>query len=222
VQVVIWDRLTYAVAVPVAAVAVIAGVVSFGHIEALALTEHQPLADARLLPLAVDGLIVAGSVILLAGYWLGWLGVVTGVAATLFANIESGLPWGPLAATVAAWPAVAFTVASFILERWLKRQVSGTRRGAPGGSEVAEIVDESSVILPDPSQPEPSPATCGHEVAGTAEENVVRAYLHGRDCLGEVPSQRRLAAAWNVSRPKVATLVGSLNGHGGAHEADHG
>ena len=66
--------------------------VSFSHIEALALAQHQTIAEARLLPLAVDGLIAAGSVILLAGYWLGWLGVVTGVAATLFANIESGLP----------------------------------------------------------------------------------------------------------------------------------
>ena len=111
-----------AAAIPVAMVAVIAGIVSYGHIETLALSVHQPIGDARLLPFAVDFLIVAGSVIVLAGYWLGWLGVVAGVAGTLFANIESGLPYGGLAATVAAWPAIAFTVASFMLERWLKRQ----------------------------------------------------------------------------------------------------
>ncbi len=109
-------------AVPVAVVAIIAGIVSYGHIETLALSVHQPIGDARLLPFAVDFLIVAGSVIVLAGYWLGWLGVVVGVAGTLFANVESGLPYGRLAATVAAWPAIAFTVASFMLERWLKRQ----------------------------------------------------------------------------------------------------
>jgi hypothetical protein len=110
-------------ALPVTVVAVIAGVVSYSHVVSLGLRTDQSAVDAHLLPLAVDGLIVAGSVILLAGSWLGWLGVVLGVAATLFANLESGLPHGPLAAIVATWPAVAFTVASFMLERWLKAQI---------------------------------------------------------------------------------------------------
>lgn len=216
-----WDTKTqaYAAAFPVAAVAVIAGIVSYGHIEALALHVHQTLTAARLLPFAVDLLIVAGSVVVLAGYWLGWLCVVAGVAGTLFANVESGLPYGPLAATVAAWPAVAFTVASFTLERWLNKQVS---RGGTGGQTVAE----SSATPADrresagaqnyaPVPPEPVVATCGHEAASTPEERVVQDYLHGRDCLGETPSQRALAAAHNVSRPKVAALVGPLNG--GSH-----
>lgn len=90
-----WDRSAIVAALPVAAVAVIAGVVSFGHIEGLALAQHQPIADARLLPLAVDGLIVSGSVILLCGSALGWLGVVPGIVATVFANVESGIGHGP-------------------------------------------------------------------------------------------------------------------------------
>jgi hypothetical protein len=127
-----WNRTAILAALPVAAVAVIAGVVSFSHIEALGLRTGQSITDARLLPLAVDGLIVAGSVILLAGSWLGWIGVALGVAGTLYANVMSGLPRGPLAATVAAWPAIAFTVASFMLERWLKAQVvTGVPEGAP-------------------------------------------------------------------------------------------
>ena len=181
------DRSAILAALPVAAVAVIAGVVSYSHIEALGLRTGQSITDARLLPLAVDGLIVAGSVILLAGSLLGWLAVVPGVGATVFANVASGLPHGPLAATVAAWPAAAFSLASFTLERWLK---SRARPVAASG------------------------APCGHVVAETLDETVVRAYLHGRDCLGQPPSQRWLAATYNVSRPKVADLVGSLNGHG--------
>lgn len=219
-----WDRLTIAAAVPVAIVAVIAGVVSYGHIEALALSVHQTLAAARLLPFSVDFLIVAGSVIILAGYWLGWLGVASGVAATLFANVQSGLPYGPLSATVAAWPAVAFTVASFLLERWIKRQVS---RGGQGGSEVAAgqepNVRDTHITPPELAtldQPEPPPATCGHEVASTPEEAVVQAYLHERDCLGGKPSMRALAKVHGVSRPRVAALVGSLNGHGQPEEVD--
>jgi hypothetical protein len=193
VQVVTWTRQTLAVAAPVAAVAIIAGVVSYGHIEALALAQHQTIAQARMLPFAVDFLIVAGSVVVLGGYWLGWVGVVAGVAATLFANVESGLPYGPLAATVAAWPAVAFTVASFILERWIKRQV--THGGQGGRPDLAGIPG------------------CTHAATGTAAEMVVSAYLHGRDCLGQAPSQRKLSATYGVHRTKVAALVGPLNGH---------
>jgi hypothetical protein len=126
-----WNRTAVLAAVPVAAVAVIAGVVSYSHIEALGLATGQSLTDARLLPLAVDGLIIAGSVILLAGSRLGWIGVALGVAGTLYANVMSGLPRGPLAATVAAWPAIAFTVASFMLERWLKAQVVAVPEAVP-------------------------------------------------------------------------------------------
>lgn len=215
-----WDKLTIAAAVPVAIVAIIAGVVSYGHIEALALSVHQSLAAARMLPFSVDFLIVAGSVIILAGYWLGWLGVAFGVAGTLYANVMSGLPYGPVSATIAAWPAVAFTVASFLLERWLKRQVS---QGGQGGTEVAapvvnpyrNLTDDELIMGADPTRT----ATCGHTVAGTPEENVVQAYLHGRDCLGDVPSQRHLAATHGIHRTKVAALVGPLNGTGGRHAA---
>jgi hypothetical protein len=126
-----WNRTALLAALPVAAVAVIAGVVSFSHIAALGLRTGQSPADAHLLPLAVDGLIVAGSVIILAGSSLGWLGVALGVAGTLYANVMSGLPRGPLAATVAAWPAIAFTVASFMLERWLKAQVNAAPGAVP-------------------------------------------------------------------------------------------
>ena len=111
-------------ALPVALVALVAGTVSYSHIVGLGLRTGQSPVDAHLLPLAVDGLIAAGSVILAAGSWLGWLGVVPGVGATLFANLESGLPHGQLAAIVATWPAIAFTVASFMLERWLRSQAA--------------------------------------------------------------------------------------------------
>jgi hypothetical protein len=45
----------------VLAVAVVAGIVSFSHIEGLALAHGYTLGTARLLPVSVDGLIVAAS-----------------------------------------------------------------------------------------------------------------------------------------------------------------
>jgi hypothetical protein len=201
-----WTRTAVLAAVPVAAVAVMAGVVSFSHIETLALRAHQSITDARLLPFSIDGLIVAGAAVVLAGYWLGWLSVALGVAATVFSNVESGLPYGPLPATVAAWPAIAFSVASFVLERWLKTHVD---RGGPGGQSAAAAHADWNTAHTDFLSPA---ATCGHILAGPADEVVVNAYLHGRDCLGKPPSQRSLAATYGLHRTKVAALVGPLNG----------
>ena len=167
--------------------ATFAGIVSYSHIYRLALATGQTGTAARLMPLSVDCLIIAGSVILFqAGpsqQWLGWLGVAPGVAATLFANVESGISHGWLAATVNGWPALAFCLASFMLERWLRGQ------GQPAPAGVGQ---------------------CAHRVARTAEEAVVQSYLHIRDCLGEQPSQRQLSAGFGISRPKVAELVGAL------------
>jgi hypothetical protein len=144
-------------ALPVALVALVAGTVSYSHIVSLGLRTGQSPADAHLLPLAVDGLIVSGSVILLAGSWLGWLAVVPGVAATLFANLESGLPHGQLAATVATWPAIAFTVSAAVLERWLAGQ-GGTESGSRDMTHNSTFTESSATVADLPSLADPVPA----------------------------------------------------------------
>jgi hypothetical protein len=125
-------RTVVLAALVVGLVAAIAGIVSYSHITALGLRTHQGWADSHLLAVPIDGLIVAGSVILLAGYWMGWLCVIAGVAGTLFANLEFGLPYGALPAVVSTWPAVAFTVATFVLERWLRSRRTQPAQAAQG------------------------------------------------------------------------------------------
>jgi hypothetical protein len=137
-----WDRPAIIAAQPVAVVAAVAGAVSYSHIVALGLRVGQDSADAHLLPVSVDGLIIAGSVIIMCGSLLGWVGVVLGVAATLFANVEAGLPHGALSAAVSAWPAFAFTCASFMLERWLKSQAGRTAGPPPEVAALHAQVDE--------------------------------------------------------------------------------
>jgi hypothetical protein len=144
-----WNWRAVTACFPVAVVAVIAGVVSYGHIEHLALLDHQSLDAARLYPFAVDFLIVAGSVLLLDGFSLGWLSVGAGVAATLYANVESGVSYGAGSATLAAWPAVAFTVASFTLERYIKRRLLNQ----PVAETVAEVVAEPEPVAVQPEAP---------------------------------------------------------------------
>jgi hypothetical protein len=119
-----WSKIVSGVAIM--AVAAVAGVISYTHIYELTVQLHQPVMVARLMPFGVDGLIVAGSVALLQAApgqaWLGWIGVGPGVVISLFANVESGIRYGRLAAIWAGIPAVAFSLATFILERWIKAQ----------------------------------------------------------------------------------------------------
>lgn len=207
-----WSRLTAGLALLV--VASVTGVISYTHVYDLTVSLHQPVMVARLMPFGVDGLIVVGSVVLLQAApgqaWLGWLGVVPGVAASLFANVEPGLRWGPLAAGWAGVPAASFALATFLLERWLKAQAShGGQGGAediPGNGRDARKVGQVS--------------HCPHGVAATAEEAVVQAFLHARDCAEAPLSQRHLATAFGLSRPKVAELVGPLLAEANGHRVD--
>jgi Protein of unknown function (DUF2637) len=100
-----------------AVVALGAAFVSYRHIEHLALAEGQPFVAALIYPVIVDGLIATGSALVFDGLQAGWACVVPGIAATLFANVESGIGHGPLGAALASWPAVAFSLATFVLER---------------------------------------------------------------------------------------------------------
>ena len=175
---------------PVGLVATIAGIVSYSHIVALGLRTHQGSGDAHLLPFAVDFLIVAGSVILLAGYWLGWLCVAAGVAGTLFANLEFGLPYGWLSAVVSTWPAVAFTVATFVLERWLR---SRRRQQEPG-------------TVPSPAGAVPSDS----ETAAAASLRVLLA-AGNPWTVNQLQEQFRLTRA-QATKVRQQVLAGS-NGH---------
>lgn len=119
-----WSRLIAGLAL--GAVAGVTGRISYLHIKALTLALHQPAQVAQIMPFGVDGLIVVGSVVLLQAAdgqeWLGWLCIGPGVAASVFANAESGLPYGLMSAGWATVPAIAFAVATFTFERWLKGQ----------------------------------------------------------------------------------------------------
>ena len=107
--------LRWLAAVVVLAVAAFAAIVSYSHIYDLARGHGQAGTAARLLPLSVDGLILAASLVLLhearsgrAAPVLARLMLLLGIGATVGANISYGLPFGALGALVSAWPAVAF------------------------------------------------------------------------------------------------------------------
>lgn len=183
-------------------VATVTGVISYTHIYELTLALHQHEMAARLWAFGIDGLIVAGSIVLLQAvesqaWWLGWLGVGPGVALSVFANVESGIKYGWLAAAWAGTPAVSFALTTFMLERWLKAH-AGQRQATTGLT---------------PEQPgitfrSPVPAD-----AQNAAEIALRATL----AAGNPLSNRQLETRFGLTRSeatKVRELVSvSSNGH---------
>ncbi|MFI6485764.1 DUF2637 domain-containing protein [Nonomuraea sp. NPDC050663] len=90
-------------------VAAIAAVVSYRHMHELALRHGESELGAALVPLAVDGMIVASSMsTLLASRYgrrggaLAWVLLVIGSLASLEANVAVADPT-PIARLIAAW-----------------------------------------------------------------------------------------------------------------------
>ena len=196
-----WSRIVAGLALTT--VAAVAGVISYTHIDALTLALGGSPMAGHLMPFGVDGQIVVGSVVLLTtsgrqAHW-GWLGIVPGMAESLFANFESGIAHGLRAAGWATVPAASFAVATFLLEKWAKSQFGHLGQGGQPNTDASGKDDGEDDTNP-----------CSHYIASTAEESAIQAWLHARDCEGEPLSQRQLSAAFGISRPRVAELVGGL------------
>src|SRR3984885_11903939 len=109
------DRvIRWSTALAVLGVAAVAAIASYEHAYKLVSAHGESGWTAHMVPLTVDGLIYASSMVMLdsarrktpippLARWL--LGL--GIAATLAANVAHGLGHGLTGAAVAAWPAVA-------------------------------------------------------------------------------------------------------------------
>lgn len=125
-----------ATAAAVSSVAAFAAVISYDHIYDIARQHGGTVLAARLLPLSVDGLILAMSLVMLHEARQGdqapalarcMLGL--GVAATVAANVTYGVAFGVLGAIIWAWPAVAFVGAvevDLLMVRKARRETSGS------------------------------------------------------------------------------------------------
>lgn len=131
------DRYRQMTAAAVLIVAAIAAVVSYLHIVRLALAYGQEPVAAYLLPLSIDGMVAASSLVMLRAArtgvstpWLARTGLVLAVAATLGANIAAGLAHGWPGAVLSGWPAVAFVVSA-------ETAISMSRRKPPRAAPAA-------------------------------------------------------------------------------------
>ena len=135
-------------------VAAVAAVASYEHAYDLVRMHGESGWTARMVPLTVDGLIYASSMVMLdsarrktpvpaLARWL--LGL--GIAATPAANVAHGLGHGLIGAAVAAWPAVAL-VGSYELLMMVIRSSQVPAQDKPdSGHEADPIAGTSSRIV---------------------------------------------------------------------------
>jgi hypothetical protein len=188
------DRvIRWSTAAAVIGVAVVAAVVSYEHACALVHAHGETGWTARLIPLTVDGLIWASSMVMLDAARRGvrvpmlarWL-LGLGIAATLAANVAHGLGHGPVGAAVGAWPALAL-VGSYDLLMMIIR-------GTPSPEAVASSPSSGSV-----PEPEPDPL-----YARATEEFATHL------AAGTVPSIRAIRATLHVGQPRAQQVRAHL------------
>jgi hypothetical protein len=139
------DKYRTLTAAAVLLVAAIAAVISFVHIEHLAVTRGQTFLAALLLPISIDGTVAAASLVMLraarTGLGTPWLARVMlglSVAATLAANVAYGARFGPAGALLSGWPAVAF-IGSAEMAIGMVRKHAKPAPGAKPESAVAPV-----------------------------------------------------------------------------------
>lgn len=160
----------------VAVVAVVAAIVSYAHMHQVARIAGEEWR-ATLLPLSVDGLVVAASL----GAWqakrrgepvpgMTLLSLSVGLAVSVAANVAVPfLPSSPeqapatLSAAVAAWPAFALALAFEELLRFCRTDHAGTVNSPATQDVSADVPQDSAPVPPVPAERSSVPETQGEE-----------------------------------------------------------
>lgn len=194
------------VAVVMFAVAVITGItaaVSYQHEYELARHHGQAPWVSTLLPFTVDGMILGASVVIV---WAASVGIrrpwrplavlVVGIAATIGANLASGIGDGWLGAGVSAWAGIALIMISDVA-MWLM----GTLRALASGDGPQPGAD----------RPRPAPPMTLAELLPLAREELKRR--------GEPAGEQALADRFGVSRHQVRSALSPRTPEGDADVA---
>jgi hypothetical protein len=171
--------IRWSTAAAVIGVAAVAAVVSYEHAYALVHVHGETGWTAHLIPLTVDGLIWASSMVMLDSVRRGvpvpslarWL-LGLGIAATLAANVAHGLGHGLIGAAVGAWPAVAL-VGSYEL---LMMIIRGTQQTA---GDISPETQQALTGMPHGLQAQAAEAFAADVTVGRLPSiRVIRARLH--------------------------------------------
>ena len=151
-------------------VAAIAAVISYVHIERLAVTHGQTALAAYLLPLSIDGTVAAASLAMLraarsamgtprlARFMLG-----LAVTATLGCNVAYGARFGVTGSLLSGWPAVAFIGSAELAIGMARRARAGSQDPARAPAPVPVRTD-----VPAPAGALPAPVPVRTDVPAPA------------------------------------------------------
>ena len=192
-------------------VAAVAAVVSYAHMQEVAERAGEQWR-AYLLPLSVDGLVVASSMALLTrrraglpGGRLAWCALLGGVGASLAANIAAAEPTAT-ARVVAAWPALAFAVAFELLLEQRRVPVPDPAGDPVGGDSPAAdpVVDQPGEVDDQVVEPDP--------VAARIAQLVDAARTEGRPV-----GRRTVARELGVTEYRAGQLLARTDNGDGRH-----
>jgi len=145
------DRIIrWTTAVAVIGVAAVAAVVSYEHADDLVRAHGETGWRARLIPLTVDGLIYASSMVMLDSARRGirvpalarWL-LGLGIVATLAANVAHGLGRGLIGAAVGAWPAIVLVGSYELLMMVIRNSQVGVKEAPETGHDTDPLQDRA-------------------------------------------------------------------------------
>ncbi len=146
--------ISRAAATTVAALAGIAGALSYSHMRQLAGEHGQAGWHAHAFPLSVDGIEIVASLVLLADRrtgrrsgWLPWTALAIGTTGSLAANVATAGP-GMISRIIAGWPALALLIAVKLLSGLLDRHAA-TAASRPAGESCRQDTDGSPAAAPE-------------------------------------------------------------------------
>ena len=148
--------IRWSTTIVVVILAAVAAVVSYRHAYEVIVAHGESGWVAYLVPLTIDGLIFASSMVLLdtarrggGRPVLAYFTLALGILATLAANVMHGWAHGPIGAVVAAWPALALVLSYELLMGLIRRSAVTTVTAEVHESVVPAQVNAFSDVKPD-------------------------------------------------------------------------
>lgn len=203
----------------------VAAVVSYRHAYEVVSAHGEMGLTAYLVPLTVDGLVFASSMVLLdcarrgaARPKLAYFTLGLGIVATLAANVLHGWAYGPIGAVVAAWPAASLVLSYELLMSLIRRSavaVEVQEAVVPAQVEAfndvngrtPEHFDEPPVI-----EVEVQPDLVPEPDVDAPYRPVAVAQFLAEVAQGETPTVRTIQRTMNVSTDRAGRLRRYLAG----------
>ena len=203
-------------------VAAIAAYISYWHAVTVVTVHGETGPRGHLYPVAIDGIIVAASMVLLDAARhrespppLAWLLLAAGIAVTLAANVAYGVRFGISGALWAAWPAAAFVGCCELLMMLIRasaRRAADTDTAPEGAPEIRRPSADSG---PEPvsalTDSEDVPAVSGLDLNGSGLHPAEAEPFAGELARGEVPTLRRIRTELHVGQPRAQEVQARLS-----------